>query len=438
MRGTFYIHSLGCDKNTVDSEKLAFALREAGFSPIDGPEGADYILVNTCGFIDSAKEESVEALFEAARFKSAGAKAVIALGCLAQRYAKELEAGIEGLDLVCGKGSIDAILAFLLEGAPAAEWSEEGRIVSTPPYTAYLKISEGCNKVCSFCAIPKIVGNLKSRSMDSLFKEAEILAGNGVRELVLVAQDTGDYGSDLSDGSSLPKLLRRLECIEGIHWIRLMYMYPESISSELVELMKSSHKILPYLDIPFQHASDRILRAMARPQTKEGIKGQISMLRDEIPGIAIRSSFVCGFPGESRSDVDELKSFLCEARLDRVGVFCYSREEGTKAYGLPGHVPSKEKNRRYGELMQLQESLSQKNMEDRIGTYIEVLIEGEESPGVYAGRSYMDAPDVDGIVYVHTGEDLCAGDFLWAYVTGATAHDLIADAKKGLSNEPPQ
>ncbi|MCL1802724.1 MAG: 30S ribosomal protein S12 methylthiotransferase RimO [Eubacteriaceae bacterium] len=432
MKPTFYIHTLGCDKNAVDSEKLAFSLQSAGFEPSYAPESADAIIINTCGFIQPAKEESVDALFEALSYKEASPGTVIAaVGCLAQRYKKEIEEGIEGLDLICGVDSADEAAKLLADmfGLSGTQASVQGRALLEPEtrHYAYLKISEGCSKFCTFCAIPSIRGPLASQSIGSLVSEAKTLAERGAKELILIAQDTGSYGIDIYGKPMLPSLLSELCSISGINWIRIMYMYPESLNDEIIDAIASLDKVLPYLDIPFQHASDEMLAMMGRQATKESMYGLINKLRRKIPDIAIRSTFICGFPGETRSHAAELMEFLQNAKLDRVGVFEYSREDGTKAYSMPNQVSEKEKQRRRAQIMLLQEEISESSLAERIGTSITAIIDEEEAAGIYVARSYLDAPEVDGCVYIYTQAPLKIGEFCTAHITGSTAHDLEAE-----------
>jgi len=435
MTRSFYIYTLGCDKNTVDSEKMAFALECAGFAQVEDAQSAELIILNTCGFIDRAKEESVAAIFEAVGIKQqAGGKTLIVAGCLSERYKSELAKEIPDVDFFCGTDAVGEILSYLGAGA-SGEAALEGRILSTPSHYAYLKISEGCNKTCSFCAIPSIRGKLRSEAMEPLLAEAQRLAKEGVKELILVAQDTGSYGMDIYGEKKLPQLLSALSEIQGIHWIRLLYMYPESITPQLIALMRANKKILHYIDIPFQHASDDILAAMGRPSNREKNLEVIALLREAMPDIAIRSTFICGFPGETRKDVAELAEFLTLCRLDRVGVFEYSKEEHTPAAKMPKQVAKAEKRRRYEELMSCQEALSEQKLLSRIGSAMEILIDEEEAPGVYAGRSYLDAPDVDGCVSVYSDAPLSPGTFVIAEITGATAHDLIAESPKECTIE---
>jgi ribosomal protein S12 methylthiotransferase len=424
LKDTYYIETLGCDKNTVESERISFALTQAGLTRSQVPDDADILIVNTCGFITKAKEESVEAILTSVELKTLNPWVrLIVTGCLAERYSAELSEEIPEIDFLCGCDH-KRILDYLNLTPP----SEPGRLLMTPSHYAYLKISEGCDKHCTFCAIPKIRGRQVSVPIVDLIEEAFALARSGVKELILVAQDCGDYGRDLYGKRTLCELLRKLDEIPNLDWIRLMYVYPETIDDELIETIKSSKKILHYIDIPFQHASDDILIAMNRPTTTDKIFALIERIRNQIPDMAIRSTFICGFPGETPEDIKKLGDFIRYAKLDRVGVFEFSPEEGTKAYDMSSQIDDEVKQERFEHLMEISESVSEQNLARFVDHTLNVLIEepyeGEE--GIYIARSYLDAPEVDGIVYVYTDKRLKIGELYEVTITDSLVHDLIA------------
>ena len=430
--------SLGCDKNLVDSEVMLGLLASRGYQMIDEEGKADIIVVNTCCFINDAKEESVNTILEMAEYKKNGRlKALIVTGCLAQRYQQEILDEIPEVDAVLGTTSYDKILEavddalagsqdLILRDINETPETDAGRLITTGGHYAYLKIAEGCDKHCTYCVIPKVRGNYRSVPMEQLLKEAEGLAEQGVKELILVAQETTVYGKDLYGEKSLPKLLRRLCKISGLRWIRLLYCYPEEITDELIQVMKEEPKICHYLDLPIQHSNDDILRRMGRRTTGQHLREIVEKLRREIPDIALRTTLITGFPGETEEQHEELMAFVDEMEFDRLGVFPYSPEEGTPAAGMPDQIEDSVKEERRLELMELQQEIAF-DMADRMkGKEMLVMIEGKVADeNAYVGRTYRDAPNVDGLIFVNTEEELMSGDFAKVKVTGAVDYDLI-------------
>ena len=439
--------SLGCDKNLVDTEKMLGVAGGLGVSFTDDETEADAILINTCCFISDAKEESVNTILDMARYKEEGkCRALIVAGCLAQRYKQEIIDEIPEVDAILGTTSYEEIgnvLTRLFEENGEEKKAEhiscfhdlkelptqaEKRVMTTGGHYAFLKIAEGCDKRCTYCIIPYLRGPYRSVPMEQLLAEARELADNGVRELILVAQETTLYGKDLYGEKSLPKLLHELAQIPGIYWIRIQYCYPEEITDELIQTIKSEEKVCHYLDIPIQHASDRILRRMGRRTHKAELKERISTLRREIPDIALRTTFICGFPGETQEDHEELMEFVDEMEFERVGVFTYSAEEDTPAYSYPDQIPEKVKEERRADVMELQQEIAFEHCENMVGKVLDVMIEGKvaDEPA-YVGRTYMDAPNVDGLIFVNADEMLMSGDFVRVKVTGASEYDLIGE-----------
>ena len=439
--------SLGCDKNLVDTEKMLGVAGGLGVSFTDDETEADAILINTCCFIGDAKEESVNTILDMARYKEEGkCRALIVAGCLAQRYKQEIIDEIPEVDAILGTTSYEEIgnvLTRLFEENGEEKKAEhiscfhdlkelptqaEKRVMTTGGHYAFLKIAEGCDKRCTYCIIPYLRGPYRSVPMEQLLAEARELADNGVRELILVAQETTLYGKDLYGEKSLPKLLHELAQIPGIYWIRIQYCYPEEITDELIQTIKSEEKVCHYLDIPIQHASDRILRRMGRRTHKAELKERISTLRREIPDIALRTTFICGFPGETQEDHEELMEFVDEMEFERVGVFTYSAEEDTPAYSYPDQIPEKVKEERRADVMELQQEIAFAHCENMVGKVLDVMIEGKvaDEPA-YVGRTYMDAPNVDGLIFVNADEMLMSGDFVRVKVTGANEYDLIGE-----------
>ncbi len=426
--------SLGCPKNTVDAEEILGEALKAGHVIETDASQADVLIVNTCGFIQSAKEESIDAVLDAVRCKMDGAcRSVIVTGCLAQRYGDELAKEIPEADAFVGvgrSGEIAEIIERTLGGArvlkferPDAWWRDtRSRVLSTAPWTAYVRVADGCDNRCSYCAIPDIRGGFASRSEESIVEEVRGLAGQGVREINLVAQDVTRYGLDTHGVLALPGLLDKLSEIEGIDWIRLLYLYPSRVTEELIRTVAGNEKVLKYVDIPLQHCSENVLRAMRRPGNASEYRDLIARIRDACPTVALRTTFIVGFPGETEADFEELSEFVAEIRFDRMGAFEYSAEDGTPAAEMEAKVPARTAKSRLRRLMTLQQGISLKKNLELVGSGIEVLIERIDGD-LRIGRSYRDAPDIDGVVYVHNS---CAapGEIVEATITGATHYDL--------------
>ena len=436
--------SLGCDKNLVDSEVMLGLLASRGYEMIDDEQEADIIVVNTCCFIHDAKQESVDNILEMAEYKKTGKlKALIVTGCLAERYRQEIIDEIPEVDAVLGTTAYDKILDAVdeaLEGKHFLEMEDlqalpvvdTKRQITTGGHFAYMKIAEGCDKHCTYCIIPKIRGTYRSVPMEQLIKEAEELAAQGVKELILVAQETTLYGKDLYGEKSLHKLLKELCKVSGIQWIRILYCYPEEITDELIQVIKEEPKICHYLDLPIQHANDEILKRMGRRTSKQELIDIVTKLRKEIPDICLRTTLITGFPGETEEQHQELVEFVDEMEFDRLGVFTYSPEEDTPAATMSDQIDEEVKLERQAELMELQQEIAFDTAENMIGREMLVMIEGKiaDEPA-YVGRTYRDAPKVDGLIFVETGELLMSGDFAKVTVTGAEEYDLIG----GLTNE---
>ncbi len=430
--------SLGCDKNLADSEEMLGLLTAGGHEITDDETQADAIVINTCCFIKDAKEESVETILEMAEYKKTGScHALIVTGCMAQRYQKEIIEEVPEVDAVLGTTSYGDIVKALEEAVAGNHFEEfrdidylpdtgSKRVLTTGGHFGYLKIAEGCDKHCTYCIIPKLRGRFRSVPMERLVAQAEDMAEQGVKELILVAQETTVYGKDLYGKKSLHILLKKLCEIRGIRWIRILYCYPEEIYDELIETIRDEKKICHYLDIPIQHASDRILKRMGRRTSKQELIDIIGKLRKEIPDIVLRTTLITGFPGETEEDHEELKEFVDEMEFDRLGVFTYSPEENTPAAEMADQVPEEVKEERRDELMELQQEISYDRGQDRIGQELLVMIEGKVADeSAYIGRTYGDAPKVDGYIFVQTGELLMTGDFAKVRVTGALEYDLI-------------
>lgn len=432
--------SLGCDKNLVDSEMMLGMLGEKGFTFTDDESEADIVVVNTCCFIGDAKEESINTLLQMGELKDSGQiKALIAAGCLAQRYREEIQKEIPQVDAVIGTTAIADIAAAVeevlagcghnhYEDINAEPVTGRKRVVTTGGHFAYLKIAEGCDKHCTYCIIPKVRGSFRSVPMESLLEEAARLAQGGVKELILVAQETTLYGVDLYGEKTLPRLLHELAKISGIYWIRILYCYPEEITDELIETIASEPKVCHYLDIPIQHASDTILKRMGRRTSEEELRIMIGRLRERIPDICLRTTLISGFPGETQADFEELYRFVDEMEFDRLGVFTYSQEEDTPAAEMPGQVEEAVKEARRDELMELQQEIAFEKAESMVGRILTVMIEGRVADeDAYVARTYRDAPNVDGYLFVNTSADLITGDFVKVLVTGSNEYDLIGE-----------
>lgn len=449
MKKVLFI-SLGCDKNLVDSEKMLGLLGDSGYTIVEEESEADAIVVNTCCFIHDAKEESIETILEMAEWKQKGnVQALVVTGCLAQRYQDEIEEAIPEVDAVVGTTGYTEIVKILDQLLDKSEREHEEehsllsccpsidllpaslsdkRVVTTGGYTAYLKIAEGCNKRCTYCVIPYIRGRYRSFPMEDLLEEAERLAKSGVKELILIAQETTVYGTDLYGRKALPELLRKLCQIDGLSWIRILYCYPEEITDELIQVIKEEEKICHYLDIPIQHSEDRILRNMGRKTNRAELISLVEKLRSEIPDIVLRTTLITGFPGETEDEFEHMLDFVDEMEFDRLGVFPYSPEEGTKAAEMEDQVPDEVKEQRRDAIMELQQEISAGAAADRIGEEMSVLIEGylyEED--IYIGRTYMDAPKVDGNVFVRSEEEMISGEIVPVRITGANEYDLMGD-----------
>ena len=432
--------SLGCDKNLVDSEVMLGMLTGKGYEITDDENEADVVVVNTCCFIGDAKEESIHNILEMAELRKAGdIKALIVTGCLAQRYKEEVQTEIPEVDAIIGTTAIDAIVETLedvlagqghnhIEDINRTPVYDKSRIVTTGGHYAYLKIAEGCDKRCSYCIIPKVRGNYRSIPMESLLAEARKLVEFGAKELILVAQETTLYGKDLYGEKSLPRLLHELCKIDGLYWIRILYCYPEEITDELIETIRTEEKVCHYLDIPIQHASDNILKRMGRRTNQAELRDMIARLRERIPDICLRTTLITGFPGETQEDHEELMEFVDEMEFERVGVFTYSAEEDTPAYSYPDQIPEEVKEERRADVMELQQEIAFEHCENMVGKVLDVMIEGKvaDEPA-YVGRTYMDAPNVDGLIFVNADEMLMSGDFVRVKVTGANEYDLIGE-----------
>ena len=432
--------SLGCDKNLVDSEEMLGILTAKGYEITDDETEADIIVVNTCCFIHDAKEESIQNILQMAEYRTSGScKCLLVTGCLAQRYKEEIITEIPEVDAVLGTTSYDDIAEAIekaLEGRKYTEYKDidylpdvkENRVVTTGGHYGYLKIAEGCNKHCTYCIIPKIRGNYRSVPMEKLLAQAKYLAESGVKELILVAQETTIYGTDLYGEKCLHKLLKELCKINGIRWIRVLYCYPEEIYPELIDTMAEEEKICHYLDLPIQHASDGVLKRMGRRTSKAQLMEIVNTLREKIPDIVLRTTLITGFPGETQEQHEELMAFVDEMEFDRLGVFTYSPEEDTPAAGMADQIDEEVKLDRQAELMELQQEISIDLGQQRIGQDLWVMIEGKVADeNAYVGRTYGDAPGIDGYVFVNTDTELMSGDFAQVHITGALEYDLIGE-----------
>lgn len=439
--------SLGCPKNLVDSETMLGLIHEENYEITNDPSEAEIIIVNTCGFIESAKEESINTILQMAEYKKSGScKYIIVTGCLSQRYAEELFNELPEADAIAGVEVYDEIgsiikrvmsgerFIMLERSKPDVIYTSKEtflpRILTTPSYTAYLKIAEGCDNCCSYCAIPKIRGPYRSKPMEQVLKEAKALADNGVKELIVVAQDTTRYGEDLPGGKLLlADLLKELNKIESLKWIRVMYCYPNNFTDELIETFASLDKVCKYVDLPLQHASNRLLASMNRYDTREEVETLLAKLRKRIPGIVIRTTFIVGFPGETDADFEELKEFVEQQRFENAGVFAYSQEEGTVAGAMPNQIPDEIKQERYHELMALQAQISEEIHKDTEGQTIEVLVEGieEDGSGLHYGRSYREAPDIDGLVFIENPGDIKPGCFVKVNILQGFTYESVGE-----------
>lgn len=425
--------SLGCNKNLVDTEKTIALFKEHGYEIVNNPEEAEVIIINTCGFIESAKEEAINTILEMAEYKNYHCKYLIAMGCLVERYKKELEKSIPEVDLYIKYSEystlweqIEELLSNKKEYVDFDKFTD--RVITTGENYAYLKIADGCSNCCTFCAIPKIRGMQKSRTMESLIEEANKLAEQGYEEIILTAQDTTRYGQDLYGKPKLAELLQEVCKIDKIKWIRILYSYPETITDKLIQVIKENDKICNYFDIPIQHISDSVLKRMNRKSNGESIKKLIQKLRKEIPNVILRTTVMVGFPGETEEDFEELYNFLKEAKFDKLGAFMYSKEEGTGAEKMLNQVHPATKKSRYNKIMKLQQEISRENLENKIATIQKARIDGiTKNQKYYVGRTYMDVPEIDGVVYIKNTKQLNLGDWVDCKITEVKDYDLIGE-----------
>lgn len=436
--------SLGCDKNLVDSEVMLGLLKRSNYEFTDNEEEAEVIVVNTCCFIQDAKEESIQTILEMAEYRKKGlCKILIVAGCMAQRYQKEIKEEIEEVDAIIGTSAIDKIVCVIedilgnngekkdfdqIGNIHVLPHVEEKRVITTGGHYAYLKIAEGCDKGCTYCIIPSLRGKYCSVPMERLIEEGKKLAEGGVKELILVAQETTVYGKDIYGKKMLPALLKELCKIKDIVWIRIFYCYPEEITKELIKVIKEEKKICHYLDIPIQHAADNILKRMGRRTNRKQLEELLETLRKEIPDLCIRTTFMTGFPGEREEDHRELLEFIDKVEFDRLGVFTYSQEEGTLAAAMDGQLTEEVKEERKAQIMELQQEISLEKGEEMIGKELDAFVEGKVvDENAYIARTYKDAPNVDGYVFIHSQEELLTGDFVRVKITGALEYDLIGE-----------
>lgn len=436
LKNKVYFHTLGCSKNDVDTSVMESLLDSEKYVLEQNPYKADVIVVNTCGFIDAAKEESIDTILNFARLKKENLKKLILAGCLAQRYAKELLSEIPEADGVVGTGNLKDInqvldSAFMNNKLAATSDLNSDYIEHTKKSkvnaTEYVKISEGCNNNCTYCIIPKLRGRNRSRAVEDIVKEIEYLVEKGTREIILIGQNTTDYGIDIYNEYSLAKLIREISKIEKLKWIRVLYLYPDNFSDELIEEFKTNDKLLKYADIPLQHHSDKILKLMNRRTSREEIVNLVEKLKREIPDIVLRTTYIVGFPGEDKKDFEILKNFVKESYFTRLGVFTYSREEGTPAYSMPNQVDEEVKEKRQNEIMEIQMEVSQKILEGFIDKELTVLVEEKVDDNSFVGRSYIDAPEIDGCTYITTDRDLDIGSFVKVKITDSMEYDLIGE-----------
>ncbi len=427
--------SLGCNKNLVDTEKTIALFKNHQYEIVNSAKQAEIIVINTCGFIESAKQEAINTILEMAEYKNQNCKYLIAMGCLVERYKEELEKEIPEVDLYIKYSEYDKLwnkIEELIEneGTEREESFDEltDRVITTGENYAYLKIADGCSNYCTYCAIPKIRGPLKSRKIESIIQEAKDLAQKGYKEIILTAQDTTKYGIDNYGKPRLAELLEELCKIPEIKWIRFLYAYPETITEELIETIKKYPQICPYFDIPIQHISDTVLKRMNRHSNGKTIRSLITKLRKELPNCILRTTVMVGFPEETEEEFQELYDFLKEARFDKLGAFAYSKEEGTPAEKMPNQVHSQTKKSRYHKIMSLQQEISEENLKQKVGKSYEVMIEGMTKNGkYYVGRSYMDTPEIDGVIYIPNTKRLQTGEFVTCKITDIKEYDLIGE-----------
>jgi len=433
------IVSLGCPKNLVDSEVILGLLQKGSYEITDSEEDADILIVNTCGFIESAKQESINTILEMAQFKEGKCKLLIVTGCLAERYSDLIRQEIPEVDAVLGTASYDRIIEIIekafsgekpvvCDAQRGVEYLENERLLSTQKGFAYIKIAEGCSNCCTYCVIPSIRGPFRSRKIESIIKEAEMLSQKGVKELILVAQDTTLYGIDIYKSREIVRLIRELSAIKNIEWIRLLYCYPEEMDDDLINEIANNDKVCKYVDLPLQHISDKILKAMGRRSTGEGIRKLIRKLREKVPGIILRTSLIVGFPGEDESDFEDLYKFVEETKFERLGVFTYSKEEGTPAARMKSQVSKREKIKRYNKIMELQKEISMEKNLERVGKIYRTFVQGIADDGIfYYGRTYAEAPEIDGVVYFTAQKPLNIGEFVNVKMLNSDEYDLIGE-----------
>lgn len=426
--------SLGCSKNLVDTEKTIGIFKSNEYEIVNNPKEAEIIVINTCGFIESAKEEAINTILEMAEYKKKKCKYLIAMGCLVERYKDELEKALPEVDLFIKYSEYnflwEQIENLLGDNKNKEKYKEfdkvEDRVISTGDNFAYLKIADGCSNRCTYCAIPYIRGPQISRKMEDIMKETEKLVEEGYKELILIAQDTTKYGIDIYGKPRLAELLQELCKLEKLHWIRFLYAYPETIDDELIKVVKENDKICKYFDIPIQHISDTVLKRMNRQSNGKTIRNLIQKLRKEIPEVVIRTTVMVGFPGETKEDFEELYDFLKEARFDKLGCFAYSKEDGTPAARIKEQIHPMTKKSRYNKIMRMQQEISKENLKKQIGRNVEILIEDKSFDGkIYVGRTYMDVPEIDGITYINTDKELQIGDFIKGKIIDVSNYDLI-------------
>lgn len=439
MATTVGLISLGCSKNRVDSEQALGFLRERGYQIVSDPAKAEVIIVNTCGFIQSAKEEAIATLFEMAEYKQSGkCRLLVATGCFAQRYPEAIREEMPEVDVILGVNEYEKLDQAIAEATAGArpvyvdddgQFFEFGRVLTTPKYSAYIRIGEGCDNCCSYCIIPQLRGPYTSRPYDEVMAEARSLAAHGVKELIVVAQDTTRYGEDLTGKLLLPQLLRDLNELEGIKWIRVMYLYPNNFTDDLIAAFAECDKVCKYIDIPLQHASDRLLESMNRYDTRAQVEELLAKLRERIPGITIRTTFIVGFPGETDEDFAELMDFVEKQRFENAGVFQYSQEEGTVAGAMENQIEPEVKENRYHELMALQAGISEEIHQEREDEELDVIVEGfdEENPALAVGRSYHEAPDIDGNIFIENAAELEVGQMVRVRILQGFTYEMVAE-----------
>ena len=439
MNKKIAIISLGCSKNAVDSDQMKSMLEENNFTLTKDESEAEIVVVNTCGFIESAKEESIDTIIEIGEYKRSGkCEILLVAGCLGERYKEDLIKELPEIDGILGTGNVNEIVEvvnLLLEGEKTVRVGEINReydesikrTIDEVEYTSFIKIAEGCDNLCTYCIIPKLRGKYRSRKMEAIIEEAKVLVDSGTKEIILIAQDTTKYGLDLYDEYRLPELLDSLNKIENLNWIRILYLYPDTFEFSLIESIKRNSKVVNYVDIPIQHISNTVLKRMNRKTSKESITKLINDLRQEMPDITIRTTLIVGFPGETYEEFDELYEYVRKMKFDRLGVFAYSKEEDTPAALLEGQIDEDMKLERQAKIMELQQQVSANLNSERVDEEYEVLIEEKVEEGVYIGRTYMDSPEIDGAVYVHTERSLNSGDFVDVKISDYLEYDLIGD-----------